>query len=239
MQSLKITGLMLDMVRAEAGKLFQNVGQAHGWDHILRVERMALEFLDGDGDMLFTSLIALLHDADDYKLFPGNRSGGTPNADRIMRLAGVPEDVRDIVRSEIGRFGYSKRLLGLAPETNEGRAVSDADMCDIMGATGILRQAEYDFARGAPFFDPDDLPAERITHEGYMSTQSESACRHAFDKILRLPGLMLTENGRAEAAIRYDMNVMFLKALFRERRAGSWQERLDRFLAPDRVQAEP
>lgn len=231
MQSLEITGRMLDMVRAEAEKLFRGVGQAHGWDHVLRVEAMALGFLDGKGDLPFTSLVAMLHDADDYKLFPAGESGETPNADRIMLLAGIPGGVQDMVRSELGRFGYSKRLLGLAPETNEGRAVSDADMCDIMGATGILRQAEYGFARNAPFFDPDDLPAEAVTHEGYMSTQSESACRHAFDKVLRLPGLMLTEKGRAEAAMRYKTNAMFLEALFRERGADAWQGRLDRFLA--------
>lgn len=225
-----ITAEMLEAVRAEAEKLFQNVGQAHGWDHVLRVEAMALDFLDGNGDTALASLIAMLHDADDYKLFPADKPGATPNADRIMLAAGIPEDVQGQVRSEISRFGYSKRLLGLAPETGEGRAVSDADMCDIMGATGILRQAEYGFARNAPFFDPDDLPAGHITHEGYTSTQSESACRHAFDKVLRLPGLMLTEKGRAEADVRYKTNAMFLEALFRERGAETWQDRLDRFL---------
>lgn len=221
-------GSKMIIVKEEIKKLFRGIGRGHGWDHIMRVEEMALRFLPEGGNPDMASLIAMLHDADDYKLFPAGPEGGTPNADRIMAMAGVPEDVRSMVRSEISRFGYSKRLLGLAPETPEGQAVSDADMCDIMGATGILRLMEYDISVGAAFFDEKDLPAGEITHEGYMSTQTESACRHMFDKVLRLPSCMLTERGRAEALLRHEADVMFLKALFRERGTMKWQALLDR-----------
>lgn len=224
-----ITPGMLKAVSAAARDMFQDVGQGHGWDHTARVARLALDFLPDGGDPRLTSLIAMLHDADDYKLFPA-ASGGTPNADRIMASAGVPMAVQDLVRSELSRFGYSKRLRGLAPETPEGMAVSDADMCDILGASGILRLVEYDLARNAPFFDPADLPVEAITHEDYMSTQSESGCRHMFDKILRLPGLMLTEKGKREALIRRETDIIFLKDLFRERGAAQWDALLDNFL---------
>lgn len=227
-----ITEEMINAVRDAAVRLHETAGKGigHGPDHILRVERMALDFLPAGGDRGLCSLVALLHDADDYKLFPENRSGGTPNADRIMASALVPPAGRDLARLEIGRLGYSRRLAGSRPRTMAAMAASDADMCDIMGATGILRLAEYDAAKGVPFFDREDLPDREIARERYMSSQDVGAVRHMFDKVLRLPGLMLTEKGRTEAGIRVRANIAFLRALFREQDAGRWGDMLDKLV---------
>lgn len=183
---------------------------------------MVLRFLPAayrDKDL--ASLIALLHDAGDYKLVDPAQPGKT-HAIQIMREAGVPKSMQNDVVLEIQRIGYSNRLAGKTPATMAGKAVSDADMCDIMGATGILRLAEYDIARDIRFFDPDDLPRAGT----YNLSQNVTAVRHMFDKILRLPELMLTENGRIEALIRRRDTIRFLQALFREQRAVRWNDLL-------------
>lgn len=205
------------------------VGRGHGIDHIERVEKMALAFAGDGADPSLVSLIALLHDADDYKFFP-NTGRGLPNAMRIMDHAGVPAETASRVRDELQKFGYSKRLAGLSPEMPEAKAVSDADMCDIMGATGISRMAEYAGSFGHPFFDPSDVPDEEVTAANYGAKTHETPVRHMFEKVLRLPPLMLTEKGRAEANKRFGTNVLFLKALFREYGAGDWLIRLDKLL---------
>lgn len=187
---------------------------------------MTLRFLPAayrDKDL--ASLIALLHDADDYKLVDPAQPR-TTHAIQIMNEAGVPKSTQNDVVLEIQRIGYSNRLAGKTPATMAGKTVSDADMCDIMGATGILRLAEYDIARDIRFFDPDDLPRAEINAKIYNRSQNVTAVRHMFDKILRLPELMLTEKGRAEALIRRRDTIRFLQALFREQHAGRWNDLL-------------
>ena len=214
------------------------VKQGHGPDHIMRVEGLALGFIGPEDDPSLASLFALVHDADDYKFFPDS-GPDMPGAAHIMKSAGVPDDISAMVREELRSFGYSKRLAGKAPSITEAKAASDADMCDIMGATGIARLAEYAMSHGDPFFDSADRPRDELTGESYASCTHETPVRHMFEKVLRLPGLMLTEKGRKEAEMRLKTNVMFLKALFREQGASDWFLYLDWFLTDMRLKAVP
>lgn len=227
-----ITRGMPDLVETLAAAHFNSAAPEHGMPHAVEVRRIALECLPEGADPAMRAAIALLHDADDYKQFPDG-NGGVPNALRICRNAGLPEAAVRAIGSELRRFGYAKRLEGLAPATPEGMAASDADMISIMGASGIIRLAAYDAAVGMPFFDPFEMPNQHVTHESYVACQKESAVRHMFDKILRLPGLMLTEKGRAEAGLRQEICAAFLSALFREQGQPGWNEYLRRFLAGD------
>ncbi len=224
-----ITQGMLDSVRSLAREHLSKAAPEHGWGHALEVERLALMCLPDKADPLAASVVALLHDADDYKQFP-SPGGGVPNAERIMRQAGIPEDTARVIAGDLMRFGYSKRLKGLSPETPEAKAASDADMLSIMGASGIARLAAYDGVVGMPFFDRDEWPNQDLSYESYTACTKESAVRHMFDKILRLPKLMLTEKGRVEAYMRWDTCVAFLNALFREQDAPEWTAYLARFL---------
>lgn len=228
----RISADVLDRTRGMARKLLDGVGKGHGYDHAERVEKMALRFAGPRSDQSIVSLIALLHDVDDYKFFP-NTGLDLPNAHRIMRGAGVPDRIAIQIRREINLLGYHNRLAGRSPGSIEAQAVSDADMCDIMGATGILRLMEYAAAHGEKFFDPDDIPIKDLTPDSYAACVHESCCRHIFDKILRLPGFMLTEKGREEALLRAETNASFLKALFRENGNEKWALYLDRFLDGD------
>lgn len=40
-------------------------------------------------------------------------------------------------------MGYSKCLKGIRPTTIEGMVVSDVDMCDSIGTSGIIRSIVY------------------------------------------------------------------------------------------------
>lgn len=220
----------LRRARGAALELMAGVGIGHGPDHILRVEKMALSFAAPGTDPAIVSLVAMVHDADDYKFFPDS-GPDMPNAAKIMREAGVPESVLSRICHDLGSFGYSKRLKGLSPSMPETMAVSDADMCDIMGTAGIPRLVAYASAYGEPFFDPKDRPVKNITAEAYASSPHETPVRHMFDKILRLPDCMLTEKGRTEAGLRAAFNVAYLRELFRETGASDWDAYLDRFLA--------
>lgn len=87
-------------------------------------------------DLTVVSLAAQLHDVDDYKLVGKEQSERQANATEIMNSVGIDEVTQSKVRDIIANMGYSKSLKGIRPTTIEGKLVSDADMCDALGAGG-------------------------------------------------------------------------------------------------------
>ena len=65
------------------------------------------------------------------------------NAKIIMDDCNVDKAIQEQVCVAINNIGYSKRLKGHSPTTLEGKIVSDVDMCDALGANGILRVYTY------------------------------------------------------------------------------------------------
>lgn len=222
--------MKLSVVREEVAGLLGKESSGHGVDHVARVERLALTFAETENaDGTLVSLIALLHDADDYKLFGKENAEALPNARRILALAGANEKTTETVTNEIKRIGYSKALGGIRPETPEGKCVSDADMCDALGANGILRTYAFGAAHGRPFFVPDSDARENMTADEYVSGGTASGVDHMFEKILRLKNYMLTSAGKTEARLRHEATIAFLDELFREEKAEDMRKRLVSF----------
>ena len=220
-------------IRNEVECLLRGRKDGHGMEHMLRVERMALRFADPVSDLFVVSAIALLHDVDDEKLFAHAVPGSLETAREILARSGVPGDAAECILGELAVFGFRKRLKGLCPATPEGQAVSDADMCDVLGAEGLVRMAEYSFGTGVPFFDTEDVPNQRLDYDSYTVTNKNGPVRHMFDKVLRLPGFALTEKGRIEMELRKSFTVQFLKELFRETGQEKWDAYLRLFLEGD------
>ena len=204
----------------------------HGFDHIQRVDDLSIQFasqLKVHVDLV--RLIALLHDVDDYKLVGIEHANEHKNSRAIMKEAGVDLQTQKLVIENIQRLGYSKYLEGIRPTTLEGKLVSDADMCDAIGAIGILRVYAYGSSKGQPFFLKEAFPKEKMNANDYRKTGSDHTINHFFDKLLKLKSLMLTEPGKIEAQKRHQFLVNFLKQFFMEEKTNAWLVFLDRYLA--------
>ena len=58
------------MALVKVNELLNKDNSGHGMEHINRVLDLSLKFAEKeDGNKIIVSLIALLHDVDDYKLF--------------------------------------------------------------------------------------------------------------------------------------------------------------------------
>ena len=75
----------IEKVRSLVFELLGNDETGHGIDHIKRVLRLSLNFADiENADKDLVTLIALLHDVDDYKLFGMENAKELVNAKKIM-----------------------------------------------------------------------------------------------------------------------------------------------------------
>lgn len=144
---------MIEEVKAKVCELLNNEQSGHDMEHINRVLNLSLKFVEKEkGDKDIVSLIALLHDVDDYKLFGIENAKNLKKTRKIMSDCKVDENIQKQVIDAIETIGYSKRLKGIKPKTIEAMIVSDANMCDGIGATGILRSYQYNIHHGNLFF---------------------------------------------------------------------------------------
>ena len=223
--------LMIEQAKKLVENLMKNDDSGHGMEHIERVFDLAMQFAENEHcDKEIVALGALLHDVDDYKLFGEQNQQQLTNTNIILDKLAVDDDTKYRVLEIVSNIGYSKRLKGKCPSSIEGMIVSDADMCDCLGANGILRTHQYELKHSKPFFDKNIWPIEDINANNYTKKVSDTAVCHMFEKILRIKNLMLTKSGRKEAIERHEFVVNFLKQVFREEKCYDWINYLDEFL---------
>ena len=120
-------------------------------------------------------------------------------------------------------------FLKIRPDTLEGKIVSDADMCDAIGSMGILRTHTYTLSKGNEFFDKTLSPEELVDVEAYKLDKKSHSVQHFFDKLLKIPSILMTEAGQNEGTKRQLIMIDFLRELFREENATEWLRYLDDF----------
>lgn len=203
----------------------------HGFDHIERVLALSLAFAEKEkANIELVTLIALLHDVDDYKLVGIENASVYKNALSMMDEGEVDVKTQRLVIDNIQKMGYSRLIEGIRPTMLEGKIVSDADMCDAIGASGLLRVHAYGLSKGQPFFNPEVFPNSAIEAAVYKTKGSDHTINHFFDKLLKLKGFMMTDSGSREAILRHDFLVSFLIQFFQETQQETWITFLDTFL---------
>lgn len=230
----------VDEVWADVEMVLGGDDSGHGMDHVKRVFRNSMHFARNitseSIDLTVVGLAAQLHDVDDYKLVGREQSEQQTNAIGIMNRAGIEAVTQLMVRDVIANMGYSKALEGIRPSTIEGKVVSDADMCDAIGANGIVRALTYAVSSkgSGVVFDRKVWPTIDITSEQYngdgTSHSTDSFINYFFEKMLRLKSMMMTAPGRKEAEVRDEQMVEFLRAYLREEEAPEWQEFLEQYI---------
>ena len=223
--------IALEEMISKVTALLKDEDSGHNMDHVMRVLSLAQRFAKEEkADKKNVSLIALLHDVDDYKIFGLENAKNLPHARKILEECHVPQNEQEIICSELSKIGYSTRLKGIQPETLEGKIVSDADMCDALGVTGVIRTYQYSLKHGCSFFEKDIWPRDHFSAESYQKSTSSTSVCHIFEKILKLKGLMLTEAGQKEAQNRHQIVIEILRHFFQEEEAPEWEEYLNNYL---------
>ena len=228
----------LNKVKLLVRELLGGDTSGHADDHVERVALLAERFASECSepvDLQEVLLTAWLHDVDDYKLVGKAQAEKLTNAVNIMAQAEVADGLNRAVLENIAVIGYSKRLNGKQPQRLAGQIVSDADMCDAIGAVGIERALVYACRHGGRIFDPAvwpnvDLAAHEYNTDG-NTHDTDGFINHFFEKLLKLKGLMLTKPGRTEAESRQQIMVDFLHHYFREKNVPKWSEFLEKYLS--------
>lgn len=174
-------------------ELFKGNSDGHGADHTMRVFRNAQQIMERypEADSYVISLAALLHDADDHKLF---NTENNANARAFLEKEGMPAEKIDLICNIINAVSFSQNR-GKTPKTIEGKIVQDADRIDAIGAIGIARTFAYGGKVGRPLQD---------------------SIQHFYDKLLLLKEEMNTDAAKELAQKRHDYMTGFLEEYYNE-----------------------
>lgn len=223
--------MMIEKVKEGVKELLNKDNSGHGMEHVNRVLNLSLKFAEKENaNKDVVALIALLHDVDDYKLFGMESANNLTNARNILEQCAIEDNIKEQVLKAIKTIGYSKRLEGISPITLEGMIISDADMCDGIGSTGILRSYQYNLAHGNLFFDKNITPILNMSATDYMTKKVGTVVTHMFEKLLKLKDLMLTDSGKKEAIERHNIMIEFLYHFFEEENVPERIDYLDNYL---------
>ena len=188
--------VMIAAAVAYIQELFRGNSGGHDAEHSLRVYRCALRIARGEPacDREVVALAALLHDADDHKLF---HTENNANARSFLRAQGLAQEKTERICRVINAVSFSQNR-GKRPDTPEGRIVQDADRLDALGAIGIARTFAYGGEHGRPL---------------------EDSIGHFYEKLLLLKDELNTETARKIAAPRHAFLERFLEEYQKESEA--------------------
>ena len=173
--------------------LFEGNSDGHDFDHSMRVYKNAMKIAEKEKgcDLKIVALAALLHDADDHKLF---NTENNANACSFLKEHGISDDDIEKICTAINSVSFSKNK-GKKPGTLEGMIVQDADRLDAMGAIGIARTFAYGGEHGRSL---------------------EDSVQHFYDKLLLLKDGLNTDTAKEMAEKRHAYLIGFLKELKEE-----------------------
>lgn len=170
--------------------LFSGDYSGHDVLHTLRVVKNAKMLnSENEGNDFIITLSALLHDADDRKIFP-ETAENNGNARKILGKYGVSKEITDRIIDIINCVSFTAEKT---PDSIEGKIVQDADRLDAIGAVGIARCFSYGGNHNRPLYEEKDFSGEG---------SGDSSIAHFYNKLLKLEGLMNTKKGREEAEKR-------------------------------------
>lgn len=233
---------MIEEIKNKVKILMAGNNDGHGFDHVLRVYQLAVKIAEQEkADVDIVAMAALLHDADDYKLFGEENAQNLSNARKIMSEVGVDADVVEKVCQIIGSMGYSKALKGIRPQCLEGKIVSDADMLDAIGALGVIRTLAFALERcdaaSDKIFDPLVFPDLNLTAAEYKNShrKSDNFINHFFEKLFKLKNMMFTSTALKMAEKRHEFMKNFLLEFFEESSCPEWIEYLQDYEKQSKV----
>lgn len=193
--------------------LFQEDFSGHDYYHSIRVYNLATHIAHFENaNIILVQIIALLHDADDYKLALGNDN--FKNTHYFLESQRIPASQIDIICQTIAEISY-KGADTHTPQSIEGKIVQDADWLDAIGAIGIARTFAYGGTVKRPLHIPTISPKTDICYSDYQKYNGTSI-NHFYEKLLLLKEMLNTNEAKKIAEHRHNFMNDFLVEFMKE-----------------------
>lgn len=192
----------------------------HGFDHVLRVYKMAEKLAQAEGaDLEVVRAAALLHDAEGSA--PHNEHNRATHheasasfARSVLEAEGWPDARITAVEHCIRAHRYRTTET---PQTPEAKVLFDADKLDVLGAYGAARTIAYAAQANQPIYAP---PSEQFLQTGQKEPGEPHSSYHEFlFKLRRVKDRLFTDEAKRIAEARHAFLVAFYDQIVAEANA--------------------
>jgi uncharacterized protein len=194
----------------------------HGFEHVLRVYRMAERLALAEGaDLEIVRAAVLLHDAQDSQAGRDEEQAekrgnhhlrSAEFAAKVLEAEGWPVERITAVQHCIQAHRF--RDDSTAPQTLEAQVLFDADKLDAIGAIGVVRALAFAISAGNPVYSPVS-PGFRRTG-ALQAGETHSAYHEYLFKLVKLKDRLHTASARSLAEQRHARMVEFFEGLAAE-----------------------
>jgi uncharacterized protein len=201
----------------QARSWYDDQDLVHGFDHVLRVLRMAEHIgsrLEADLDILRAA--ALLHDAAgahpaDPEVRQNHEQRSAQFARQVLEGEGWTSDAIEAVLHCIRAHRYRGNEQ---PESLEARILFDADKLDVLGAFGVARTIGFALQAGQPVYAS---PSEQFLRTGEEEPGEPHSAYHEYlFKLRNVRQRLFTDLARTIAEERISLMDRFFGALAEE-----------------------
>jgi uncharacterized protein len=201
----------------QARAWYSDADTVHGFEHVLRVYRMAEYLAAKEGaDIEIVRAAALLHDARGSSSGEGGEREGHHEisaqfAAKVLADEGWPQERIEAVQHCIRTHRFRSTKI---PETIEAQVLFDADKLDAIGAIGAVRAVAYAVLGGQP---PYAQPSESFlkTFERELG-EPHSAYHEFLFKLSKIKDRLYTRTGKTLAEARHQFLDDFFEQLWAE-----------------------
>jgi uncharacterized protein len=185
---------------------YDNSDPVHGFDHVLRVYRLAERIALAEGaDLEIVRAAALLHDAEGSATAGGDtgrlehHQASAVFARQILLAEGWQEE--RIAQVEHCIRAHRFRDESEQPQTLEAQVLFDSDKLDVIGAIGIARTIAFDVVVGQPIYAE---PSEQFLRTGQkIDGEAHSSYHEYLFKLRKIKDRLYTTTARVLAKDRH------------------------------------
>ncbi|UCD99978.1 MAG: HD domain-containing protein [Chloroflexota bacterium] len=193
----------------------------HGFDHILRVYRMAekLALIEG-ANLEIVRAAALLHDAQGSQTEGGeagrqeHHHASADFAREVLLDEGWDQKRIEAVQHCIRAHRFRDNTE--SPQTLEAKILFDADKLDVIGAIGVARTVAFDVVVNQPIYAE---PSPRFLASGEKEPGEPHSSYHEFlFKLSKIKDILFTATAREIAEDRHQFMTEYFERLAAEER---------------------
>jgi uncharacterized protein len=205
------------MLTIETARSWYTVSDpVHGFDHVMRVYRIAERIALAEGaDLEIVRAAALLHDADGSATAGGDEGrlehhqASAAFARKILEAEGWAEERIAAVEHCIRAHRF--RDESEQPSTLEAKILYDSDKLDVIGAIGVARTIAFDVVVGQPIYAE---PSQRFLKTGEKEPGEIHSSYHEYlFKLRKIKDRLHTPSARALAQGRHRFLEEFFERL--------------------------
>jgi uncharacterized protein len=200
---------------------YPEVDPVHGFDHILRVYRMAEKLASAEGaDLDIVRAAALLHDVQGSQTEGGEEGrqdhhhASSEFAQQVLESEGWSPDRIAAVQHCIRAHRFRDNTE--SPQTLEAKVLFDADKLDVIGAIGVARTIAFDVVVKQPIYVD---PSPRFIKTGEKEPGEPHSSYHEYlFKLSKIKDRLYTSTAKALAEERHQFMAEFFERLGAEER---------------------